>query len=81
MSKEEIYQILKSNIILILDEVPEEDILIHKSIKELGGNSIDRVEIVTITSEDLNVRIPAEELGSVKNIEDLVNKFYEKVVQ
>ena len=79
MSKEEIFAILKNNIMDVLDELDENEIVIDKCLKELGANSIDRVEIVSLTSEDLNVRIPAEELGDVKNIEDLVNKFYEKV--
>ncbi|MGA1867990.1 MAG: acyl carrier protein [bacterium] len=78
MTKDEIFSIVKKNIIEILPDIPEEAIEIHQRLKDLGANSIDRMEIVTMTMEALRIKVPLVEFGEIKNIEGLVNFFHEK---
>jgi polyketide biosynthesis acyl carrier protein len=46
--------------------------------KDLGANSIDRMDIVTQTMEDLAIKIPLVELAKVQNIQELVDLLYEQ---
>ncbi len=78
MTTDQIFQTIKKNVIEILPDIQQEKITIEKRLKDLGANSIDRMEIVTMTMEDLELKVPLIEFGDVNNIEGLVNVFYEK---
>ena len=70
MTKDEIFTILKQEIMSILP-VSESDIKPEKKLADIGANSIDRAEIVINCSKKLNVKISPSELADVKNIGDL----------
>jgi polyketide biosynthesis acyl carrier protein len=71
MTKAEIFEIVKKNALEILDVAPD-TVTIGKSLTDLGANSVDRVEIVTMTMEDLGLKIPFMSFAGAGNIEDLV---------
>lgn len=78
MTKEEVFDVLKSNIMELLeDEVNEADIDIKKSMFDLGATSLDVVEIVTNTMRELKIKIPRDELSKIDNIEGLVEAMAE----
>lgn len=79
MTKEDVFQVVKKNIFEVLPFLSGKEIHIENNLKDLGANSIDRVEIVTLSMEHVNVKIPPNEFGDVKNLEGLVNLLYEKV--
>jgi polyketide biosynthesis acyl carrier protein len=79
MTKQDVFQAVKKNIYEVLPYLVGKEIAIQSSLKDLGANSIDRVEIVTLSMENLNVKIPPTEFGNVNNIEGLVNLLLEKV--
>ena len=41
--------------------------------KDLGADSLDRVEIVIMIEDDFGIDIPDEEFEKVRTVEDLVN--------
>ena len=71
MTKAEIFEIVKKNALEILDVAPD-TITIGKSLTDLGANSVDRMEIVTSTMQDLGLKIPFMSFAGAANIEDLV---------
>jgi polyketide biosynthesis acyl carrier protein len=78
MTHNEVFDVLKKNILNQLeDEVEENEIEIEKSMFDLGANSLDIVEIVTNTMRELKIKIPRDELAELKNMEDLVGKMTE----
>ena len=79
MNKEDVFQVVKKNIFEVLPFLSGKDIRIENNLKDLGANSIDRVEIVTLSMEDLKVKIPPTEFGDVKNLETLVDLLLQKV--
>jgi polyketide biosynthesis acyl carrier protein len=79
MTKQDVFHTVKENIYEVLPYLKGKEIAIESSLKDLGANSIDRVEIVTMSMENLNVKIPPTEFGNVNNIEGLVNLLLEKV--
>ena len=76
MQRREIFEIIKSNVIKVLPDIHPDLITIDKKLKELGANSVDRVEVVQYTMEDLNLIIPRIELGKANNLYDLTEIFY-----
>jgi polyketide biosynthesis acyl carrier protein len=77
MTKNDIFQIVKNNVVDVLPNVSQETIKIEQRLKDLGANSIDRMDIVTQTLEDLAIKIPMVELAKVQNIQELVDLLYE----
>ena len=78
MTKEDIFEVIQQNIMEVLEEIHKDMVQIDKSMKDLGANSVDRMEIIAMTMEALDVKIPLVEFGSVKNIQGLVDLLYEK---
>ena len=79
MTKDDILDIIKESIREILPDITEEKIEVDKNLKNLGANSIDRVEIITMVMEELGINIPLLEFGEVKNIMGMVELFYSKM--
>lgn len=76
MTKDDVFTELQKIIIEVLPFINPSDITINKQLVDLGANSIDRSEIVINIMEKLNIRIPANELATIKNIENLVDTLY-----
>jgi polyketide biosynthesis acyl carrier protein len=72
MSEQEVFAVVKKVVLEVLPFLGEGDVEIDKSLKDLGANSIDRMEVVTGSLEELNVQIPLTEFGKVKNLRGLV---------
>ena len=49
--------------------------VIAQRLRELGGNSLDRVEVATCTMQDLKVSIASTQLARVQSIGELVDVF------
>lgn len=79
MTHEAILDIIKRHTMDILPDVTAEQIDIRGRLKDLGANSIDRMEIVTQTLEDLELIVPLVELAGVDDLQGLVNLLNEKV--
>jgi hypothetical protein len=79
MTKTEIFNIIKHNISKVLIDIDLNKIDIKQSLKNLGANSIDRVEIVQYCMEDLNLIISRVELGYARNMEELVDILYKHI--
>ncbi len=73
ITKTEVFEIVKNNILEILPKVQPEMVLIEKTLVDLGANSVDRMEVVTLSMQDLNVKIPLMSFAVVSNISGLVD--------
>lgn len=51
-----------------------------KSMKDLGANSIDIVEVVSSSMRELRIKIPREELSRLTNIDGLVDLLHATAV-
>lgn len=81
MNKEMIFEKLKSKIIEIMDDdlENEADITMEASLRELGANSIDRMDIIMDMCDELGVKIPMTDFSDIKNIGGMVDLFYERI--
>ena len=60
------YKTIKKNIIEILPHVSIESISPDVSMRDLGANSIDRVDVIIKSMADLGIKIPLVELAQIK---------------
>jgi polyketide biosynthesis acyl carrier protein len=76
MNKEEIFAVIKQQIRIVLPSLPLEQVAIEQSLRELGANSIDRMEIVVLSMEKLGIVASPVEMGNIKNLQGLVDYFF-----
>ena len=75
-TKEEIFELLKSNLLEIVPDINPDQVQPAVSMKDLGANSIDRVDVILQTIEALGLKFPLHELGELKNMQALVDNLY-----
>ncbi len=79
MTREQVIEVIKKNIVENLDDLEESDIDPKKSMKDYGANSLDMIEVVSTSMRELNIKIPRAELADIVNIDQLADKFMEHV--
>ncbi len=77
MTREEILQVVKKNLSDAVDGVDADAVDTSRSMKDLGANSLDMVEVVSRTMRELKIKVPRSELAKLTNINGLVDVLYE----
>jgi acyl carrier protein len=77
MSRDEVFAVVRKHMMDILDDLPESAIDPGRSMKELGANSLDMVEIVSCAMRELKVKVPRSELATLTNIDGLVGLLHD----
>ncbi|MBD3316026.1 MAG: acyl carrier protein [Chitinivibrionales bacterium] len=80
MTKEQVFDVVKKVVMEILPDVESEQISMEKSLKDLGANSIDRMEVTTRSMEELGLELPQMTFAKVGNIEGLVEVLSENCI-
>jgi polyketide biosynthesis acyl carrier protein len=75
-NKQIIFEIVKANTLKVLPDLLPDDITIDKSLTDLGANSVDRVEVVLYSLEDLKLQVPTAELHGIRDLQALVDLLY-----
>ena len=78
MTEEAVFEIIVLMICEVMPELEGHAFQLDDRLVDLGANSIDRAEIVTMILEALSLPIPRVELSGAKSIGDLVRILYEK---
>ena len=78
MSKEKIREIIIGHARDVLPGLADHPFLDTDSLKGLGFNSIDRADVIMMTLETLNKKMPLMELARAENITDLARLIHEK---
>ena len=79
MDRESVFQVVKKNVLEIIPDLEPSVVTIDKSLKQLGANSLDRVDVASMTMDDLNISMSMMELADVGNLADLVDIFVKKL--
>lgn len=77
VSKEHILSVVKKHLMDILEDIEEDQIDPDQSMKELGANSLDIVEVVSCSMRELKVKVPRSELNKLQNITQLVDMLHQ----
>ncbi|HTR88005.1 MAG TPA: phosphopantetheine-binding protein [Reyranella sp.] len=73
------FEVVRKNILEVLPDLSPGMVSIDKSMSDLGANSVDRMEVVTQSMEDLDLKIPLMSFAAVTNIEGLVGVLFENL--
>src|SRR5688572_20422102 len=80
MTREQVMHVVVENIVDNLEDVARGDIHPEKSMKDLGANSLDIVEVVSCSMRDLKIKVPRSELAGIENIGQLVDLLHRVAV-
>lgn len=79
MDREAILEIVKKYIADALDDVDVDALDPSLSMKDVGVNSLDIVEVVSRSMRELKVKVPRSELNQLDSIDGLVDMLFETV--
>lgn len=77
--KDKIINLIKENLIEIIPELEGADILNDENLVNLGANSIDRAELITVTLERLQLDISRVEFATANSIDDIATLIEKKL--
>lgn len=73
MTRDQIMVVVKKHLCEAVDGLSPEGVDPAKSMKDLGANSLDIVEVVSSSMRELKVKIPRAELAKLTNVDQLVD--------
>ena len=73
MNREQIFTVVKKHLRLAVDGLADEQIQPGMSMRDLGANSLDIVEVVSASMRELKVKVPRSELSKLTSIGGLVD--------
>ncbi|MGW0803332.1 phosphopantetheine-binding protein [Nonomuraea sp. NPDC002799] len=73
MTDAQIFETVKQNVLKVLPDLRPQDVTTEGTLTDLGANSIDRADVVTMSMEDLGLTVPVSEFQEVHDIRSLVN--------
>lgn len=73
MTRDALFQIVKTNLLSVLPDLDPALITEDKSMRDLGANSIDRADVIIQTMEELGIRFKIAELAEVRTLGGLVD--------
>jgi acyl carrier protein len=79
MTRDDVFEVVKKNILDPVEDVPEDEIDPTRSMVEIGASSLDIVEVVSCSMRDLKVKVPREELMKLDDMNGLVDLLYKAV--
>lgn len=77
MTREEIEGVVLKYLARAVDTIDTAAVDTSRSMKELGANSLDIVEVVSSSMRELKIKIPRSELNKLTNVDALVDLLYE----
>lgn len=75
MTRSEIFEVVRSNIEKVLDGVSGDSVSEEASLRDLGADSLQIVEVVSRSMKELRLRVPRTDLSRATNLRDLVDLF------
>ncbi len=76
--KKQVVGLIKENLFEIIPELSETDISLDESFVEMGANSVDRGELITLTLERLNLEVSRIHFVRAQTINELADMIISK---
>lgn len=77
ITREKVLDVVKDHLVDTIEELEGVEIDPSKSMKDLGANSLDIVEVVSCSMRELKVKVPRAELNKLVDINQLVDMLFE----
>jgi acyl carrier protein len=75
VTRDEMFAVVKANIKEIIEGAREVEIKETDSMRDLGADSLEIVEVVSRSMKDLKIKVPRTELSGARNLKDLLDLF------
>ncbi|MDC0719304.1 phosphopantetheine-binding protein [Nannocystis bainbridge] len=72
-TRDDVLAVVKRHLVDTVEGIDVAQVDPAKSMKDLGANSLDIVEVVSCSMRELKVKIPRAELNRLTNIDELVD--------
>lgn len=76
MTKDEVFAVVLRQVREVLPDVGEAEIRPERSMRELGANSIDRMDVVAGSMDELGIQVPVSDFAGVENLSGLVDALH-----
>ena len=76
-TRDEVLAVVKRYLLEVIEGLTEQDIDLYKSMADSGANSLEIVEVISCSMQELGVSIPRAELALLENIDDIVEALYQ----
>lgn len=76
VTRDKILDIVKEHLMDNLEDLDATDFDPARSMKDMGANSLDIVEVVSCTMRDLKIKVPRTELAKLTNVNELVDLLF-----
>lgn len=73
LDEERFLAAIRRSVVAVVPDIAAADVTAARSLTELGCNSIDRAEIVTLTMEELGIAIPLAQLRPGRDVGALID--------
>ncbi len=73
MTRDHVLSVVTKHLLDAVDGLSPDAIDTRRSMKELGANSLDIVEVVSSSMRELRIKIPRSELAKLTNVDGLVD--------
>jgi acyl carrier protein len=75
MTRDQIFAVVRSNIVNIVDDVSPEAITEAASLRDLGADSLQIVEVVSRSMKELKLKVPRTDLSRAADLRELLDLF------
>jgi acyl transferase domain-containing protein/thioesterase domain-containing protein/acyl carrier protein/SAM-dependent methyltransferase len=72
-SRQRVFEVVRGQVLRILPDLPATAITMEARLKDLGANSLDRIEVATSAMEELEIDVPRTRLAGVDSLGSLVD--------
>ncbi len=76
ITREAVWDVVKEHLVETVEELEGVEVDPARSMKDLGANSLDIVEVVSCSMRDLKIKVPRAELNKLENMNQLVDLLY-----
>jgi acyl carrier protein len=75
MTRQDIFEVIKSNMRMIIPSMDGQEIEETKSMRDYGADSLEMVEVVSRSMKQLKIKVPRAKLLPVTNLQELLDVF------
>lgn len=73
LTTQDVFEVVRRCTLEVLPDITAADVTPDGRLADIGANSIDRVDIVTMVMEELRITVPVREFQAVNDIPSLVD--------
>ncbi len=71
--RQRVFNVVKEHVLRVLPDLPSGSVTLDARLKDLGANSLDRIEVATCAMEELEIDVPRTRLAGVDSLQSLVD--------